>query len=85
MLIGYHNHPAHETHNQYGAMFSTLPSDPSAGHERQSRSRTIDVVLHCGRPAKPDRATTSPFTLMGNATHRYPRKIGMPAKKTGRP
>ena len=28
---------------------------PRVGHERQGCSRTIDVVLHRGRPAQPDR------------------------------
>src|SRR5438874_3887551 len=64
---------------------------PAAGHrigyERQGCSRAIDVVLHRGRPAYPDRPTTSPFSLTGNPPpHAAIRaRVGMPAKSDGSP
>src|SRR5204863_7869593 len=57
------------------------------GYERQGCSRAIDVVLHRGRPAYPDRPTTSPFSLTGNPPpHAAIRaRVGMPAKSDGSP
>src|ERR1700692_5036887 len=46
------------------------------GHERQGCSRAIDIVLHRGRPAQPDRPDNFSFHLNGKppAPSRHTRK-----------
>src|ERR1700726_3020805 len=55
----------------------------SIGHERQGCSRAIDIVLHRGRPAQPDRSDNFSVHLNGEAPtpRRHTRK--RPAKSEG--
>jgi len=61
-------------------MFATPSSDPlrRIGYDRQGSSRTIDVILHRGRPAQPDRTDNFSVHLDGKASapRCYTRKIG---------
>src|SRR5882762_11012903 len=53
------------------------------GYDRQGSSRTIDVILHRGRPAQPDRTDNFSVHLDGKASapRCYTRKIGDAGQK----
>src|SRR2546421_8990857 len=57
------------------------------GYEREGCSRAIDVVLHRGRPAQPDRPDNFSVHLNGEPPpHAATRaSVGIPAKSDGSP
>src|SRR6202030_2481417 len=61
----------------------SLLSRHRVGHERQSRSRAVDVVLHRGRAAQPDRPDNLSVHLDGKPAtpRRYTRKRGDAGQK----
>src|SRR3981081_3718912 len=61
----------------------SLLSRHRVGHERQGCSRAIDVVLHCRRPADPDRPDNFAVHLDGkpSAIRRHTRKRGNASQK----
>src|SRR5258705_6714853 len=65
----------------------SLLSRHRVGYERQGCSRAIDVVLHCGCPADPDRPDNFAVHLDGNPPPYAATRasVGMPAKSDGSP
>src|SRR5258708_13739982 len=60
-----------------------LLSRHGIGHERQCCSRAVNVILHRGRPAHPDRADNLSVHLDGKASavRRHARKRGKASQK----